>query len=97
MHRESVCVQFIIIGSGNGIGGGDGVNVRMQFSQQDKNGEILAHATLRPSFLVDSVPTSSFELFLTQVVVPWDVDCLGRSATRRRSAPRFWAEVAVNK
>ena len=51
MHQEPVRVQFIKIGSGDGIGGGDGVNVRMQFSQpeQDKHRKILAHATLRPS------------------------------------------------
>ena len=52
---------------------GEGINVRTQFSQHDKNGKIRANVTLRPSFLMDSVPTSSLELFITQVV-PWDVD-----------------------
>ena len=73
MLQEAEYDELIITGSGDGIEGGDGVYVRMQFSQQDKNGKILARATLRPSFLVDSVPTSFFQLSFMQVV-PWDVD-----------------------
>ena len=50
-----------------------GINVSVLFSWLNKNGQIRAHMTFRPSFLKDSQPVSSWELFFTQIV-PWDAD-----------------------
>ena len=62
---------------------GEGISVRILFSQRRKNGQISAQVTLRPSFLMDSVPVhqepsikvpaSSLKISFWQVT-PWDVD-----------------------
>jgi len=62
---------------------GEGISVRMLFSQRCNNGQISAQVTLRPSFLMDSVPVhrepsikvpvSSLTISFWQVT-PWDVD-----------------------
>jgi hypothetical protein len=62
---------------------GEGISVRMLFSQRHQHGQISARVTLRPSFLMDSVPVhqepsikvpvSSLTISFWQVT-PWDVD-----------------------
>ena len=67
MQREAVADRSLVTEHPEGI------NVSVLFSWLNKNGQIRAHMTLRPSFLKDSQPVSSWELFFTQIV-PWDAD-----------------------
>ena len=66
MHNAALVRRRLVTGYGEGI------SVRMLFSQRDKIGQISAEVTLRPSFLMDSVPVSSLEISFTQVT-PWEV------------------------